>query len=95
MRHCINAVVVPRKRLYPPPALTAAFISTSSVWLANADVTRLKKITARNIKYHRLAFTTLKICRATDAPTPSATPTNANTDTSLERWTGPNFNNPR
>ena len=32
---------------------------------------------------------------ATPKPTPSATPNGTDTDTSLERWMGPNFNNPR
>jgi hypothetical protein len=32
---------------------------------------------------------------ATAKPTPSATPNGTDTDTSLERWMGPNFNNPR
>jgi hypothetical protein len=32
---------------------------------------------------------------ATPNPTPSATPNRTDTDTSLERWMGPNFNNPR
>jgi hypothetical protein len=32
---------------------------------------------------------------ATPKPTPSATPGGTDTDTSLERWMGPNFNNPR
>src|SRR5271165_4676451 len=32
---------------------------------------------------------------ATPKPTPSATPNSTDTDTSLERWMGPNFNNPR
>jgi hypothetical protein len=32
---------------------------------------------------------------ATPKSTPSATPNGADTDTSLERWMGPNFNNPR
>ena len=32
---------------------------------------------------------------ATPKPTPSATPNATDTDTSLERWMGPNFNNPR
>ena len=31
---------------------------------------------------------------ATPKPTPSATPNGTDTDTSLERWMGPNFNNP-
>ena len=31
---------------------------------------------------------------ATPKPTPSATPNATDTDTSLERWMGPNFNNP-
>ena len=32
---------------------------------------------------------------ATPKPTPNATPNGTDTDTSLERWMGPNFNNPR
>jgi hypothetical protein len=32
---------------------------------------------------------------ATPKPAPSATPNGTDTDTSLERWMGPNFNNPR
>ena len=32
---------------------------------------------------------------ATPKPTPSVTPNGTDTDTSLERWMGPNFNNPR
>ena len=32
---------------------------------------------------------------ATPKPTPIATPNGTDTDTSLERWMGPNFNNPR